>query len=83
MRIIIDLDHLAQFFEPKYVSELKKYNNLGYRQNHRNTHRLLELGLIEIDRIEPSKTKGAPRIYYKISNFGKDIYERFGIRRLM
>jgi len=75
MKIIIDVDFLEFFLEPKAVIDIK--NELSYRQNHRYTHRYEKYGLLKLKEVIRSDSKGAPRIIFELTSFGKELLNHF------
>ena len=75
MRITVDLGILSLFTTPIAVCDIT--NGLSYRQNFRYVHLYEEYGLLILYDIIRSKGRGAPKIRYELSSFGKSFLEHF------
>jgi len=75
MKIIIDIGFLEKFTIPKAVCDIN--NELSYRQNHRYTHRYEKYGLLKLMDVIRSDGKGAPKIVFGLTSFGKELLNHF------
>lgn len=80
MKISVELKFLSQFLTPMAACDLD--NELSYRHNIRIVHRYEKYGLLNLYDFVRSKGRGAPKIRYELTSFGKSFLEHFEKREL-